>query len=152
MECWHNEHTVKQMRELSLSADRCNMHAISMRKCWTTINIEFFRPDSVNSLVLEILLDYRYRYRISFLVRDLKSRWVLPVSMASWPTHSPVLAVYNSSWQLPLTCRTGIFKNYITRDSVGDPDPNRIRIKQIWGSGSEFRIRIRIHTGKNSIN
>ena len=33
-----------------------------------------------------------------------------------------------------------------------DPDPNWIRIQLLCGSGSVFRIRIRIHTGQNRIN
>ena len=33
---------------------------------------------------------------------------------------------------------------------VVDTDPNRIRIQQLCGSGSLFRIRIRFHTSKSS--
>ena len=43
--------------------------------------------------------------------------------------------------------RRGGQHNFLANISVVDPDPNWIRIQDLCGSGSVFRIRIRIHTG-----
>ena len=55
--------------------------------------------------------------------------------------------------------KTRLLKNWrsytrkcLLKSSVVDPDPNGIRIQDLCGSGSIFRIPIQIHTGKYRIN
>ena len=68
-----------------------------------------------------------------------------PAEAYPYSSMSPARWEYLQAGRIKIT-------NLVVEASVLDPDPNWIRIQQLCGSGSVFRIQIQIHTGKNRIN